>query len=134
MPLVIVLPNPGHGHVHLHLQSAHLEHNEGGLLHKMDPIVHIKVGHQEWTSVVCENGGKNPVWHGQHMAIETGLVGHQMHIKVFNTHAHQGHHIAEAEVPLKFFTEQGPREEWVQLHFNGHPAGRIHFKSEFHSH
>ena len=60
MPIVVVLPNPGHGHVHLHLQSAHLEHNEGGLLHKMDPLVHIKVGHSEWTSAVAEDGGKNP--------------------------------------------------------------------------
>mgnify|MGYP003353759181 CR=1 FL=1 len=134
MPIVVVLPQPGHGHVHLHLQSGHFEHNEGGLFHKMDPVVHIKCGHDEWTSAIAVHGGKEPRWEGQHMKIDTGLIGHHLKIHVYNAHVNQGHHIGEAEVPLAFFTEQGPREEWVELHFNGHKAGRLHFKSEFHSH
>ena len=118
-------------HLHLHLKSAHLEHNEGGILHKMDPVVHLRVGDQEWTSSICENGGKNPEWHLQHFVIHNHLLPHKLHIKVLNAHGGlQGVHIAEAEVPLGLFYERGDIEEWIPLHFDGHDAGRIHFRSE----
>ena len=135
MPIVVVLPQHGHGHIHLHLQHAHLEHNEGGLLHKMDPFVHLRVGDQEWTSSIAVDGGKNPEWHGQHFVVDVPTLPHKLHIKVFNAHGgNQGVHIAEAEVPFGLFHERGPCEEWVEVFHNGHKAGKVHFKSEFHSH
>ena len=135
MPIVVVLPAPGHGHIHIHLQHAHLDHNEGGLLNKMDPFVHLRVGDQEWTSKICEDGGKNPQWHHEHAKFDVPHLPHKMHIKVFNAHGgQQGVHIAEAEVPFAIFHENGPIETDVELHFNGHKAGHIHFKSEFHAH
>jgi len=65
--------NVNHGFIKLHLIEAHLERNLGSLLNKMDPFVFIKVGHQEWRSAVCENGGKNPRWTLQFMQIEANL-------------------------------------------------------------
>ena len=117
--------------LHLHLVQAHLEHNEGGFFDKMDPVVHLRVGDQEWTSSVAHHGGKNPQWQGQHFVIHNHILPHHLHIKVLNVHGgQQGIHIAEAEVPLLPFHQNGPCEESVQLHFNGHPAGKIHFRSE----
>ena len=135
MVIVVVLPEPGHGHIHIHLQSAHLEHNEGGLLHKMDPFVHLRVGDQEWTSKVDHHGGKNPTWENEHAVFDVPHLPHKMHIKVFNAHGgDQGVHIAEAEVPFAMFHENGPIEAWVDLHHGEHKGGRVHFKSVFHKH
>lgn len=39
--------------------------------------------------------------------------------------------IGHAAVPLAFFASRGPVEEWIELKFRGHPAGRIHLRSTF---
>ena len=57
-----------------------------------------------------------------------------MHIKVFNAHHSRDVPIAEAEIPFGFFTEHGPKEDWVEVFHNGQPAGKVHFRSEFHRH
>jgi hypothetical protein len=76
---------PG-GHINLHLKSAHLEHNLGGPLNKMNPFVTIRVGQQEWRSEVCHHGAKNPSWALQFMKIETNMFTHNMHIEVRDKH------------------------------------------------
>ncbi len=66
------------------------------------------------------------------MQIETNMFTHNMHIRVCDKDPLKAPLIGEADVPLSIFTQHGPREEWIQIHFNGHPAGRVHFQSEFH--
>jgi len=40
--------------------------------------------------------------------------------------------IGHARIKLAFFAVPGGRAEWIELFYQGYPAGRIHFKSEFH--
>ena len=100
----------------------------------MDPFVRLSIGKQEWRSAVCVNGGKNPHWQNQHMEIpvrklrklQKGVL-----IEVRDKDILHSEPIGHAVVPLEFFAGRGPREEWIELKFQGHPAGRIHMKSSF---
>ena len=136
MPIVVVLPAPGHGHIHLHVKEAHIEHNEGGLFHKMDPQIHLSLGDHHWHTTIAENGGKNPKWHGEYMKCDIPVMPHHLKIRVLNLHGgKQDVVLGHAEVPFKIFHDEGPKDkEVVEFFHEGHKAGHIHFVSEFHSH
>lgn len=53
--------------------------------------------------------------------------GAKMHIEVINEGEQVGHHA----VDVGFFCNAGTWEDWLDLHFMGEFAGRIHFKSHF---
>lgn len=54
----------------------------GWLLNKMNPYVFIKAGEFEWTSAICENGGKKPKWQLQTMAIDKKFFNHNLEIEM----------------------------------------------------
>lgn len=61
------------GLLKLHIIRAELHHKVGGPLHKMSPIVHIHVGHQNYATAPCHHGGKEPRWTLQFMEIATNM-------------------------------------------------------------
>ena len=52
------------GLLKLHAVNAHLDYHEGPPLERMNPIVKVQIGMQEWHSDVCQGGGRNPSWGG----------------------------------------------------------------------
>ena len=121
------------GRVNIHLISAHLEIHAGHVGDKMDPVVHMRLGHdgQEWTSPVAVDGGHKPEWgHDAHCEWHFPVAHHTMHFKVRNANAHQDHHLGHAEVNFVELHEHehGHHEKEVRLTKDGADVGHIKFK------
>ena len=39
--------------------------------------------------------------------------------------------LGQARLPVRRFAVLGGASEWIELYFNGFPAGKIHFRSEY---
>ena len=123
-------------HVHLHVKKAHIEDGEGHIFNKMDPRIHLSLGDHNWHTSTCENGGKNPEWHGEFANFEVPSVPHKLHIRVMNMHGgHQDVVLGTAEVPFHIFHDEGKKDhEEVDFHHDGHKRGHIHFMAEVKHH
>lgn len=97
----------------------------------MNPVVLIKVNGIEWRSEVCVSGGRNPRWEFQHMDLEVANMEHEMYIEVRDRDPFTSQMIGHVRTKVGFFAVPGGRAEWLELFFEGYPAGRIHFRSEF---
>lgn len=53
---------------------------------------------------------------------------HEMHIEVID----RGEQIGHVKSEVGFFARAGTWQDWMELKFEGMPAGRIHFKTHFH--
>jgi hypothetical protein len=56
---------------------------------------------------------------------------HEIYIEVRDRDPLITEPIGHCRIKVEFFALPGGREEWLELFFQGYPAGRIHFKSEF---
>lgn len=97
----------------------------------MNPVVIIKVNSIEWRSEVCVSGGRNPRWEFQHMDLEVANMEHEMYIEVRDRDPFTSQMIGHVRTKVGFFAVPGGRAEWLELFFEGYPAGRIHFRSDF---
>lgn len=118
------------GFLKLHLVEAHLTHQDQ-LFERMNPVVIIKVNGIEWRSEVCVSGGRNPRWEFQHMDLEVANMEHEMYIEVRDRDPFTSQMIGHVRTKVGFFAVPGGRAEWLELFFEGYPAGRIHFRSDF---
>ena len=78
---------PTSGFLRLHVLAADLTHKTGGMMHKMNPYIDIHVGQlQNWRSLTCRDGGKEPRWNGQFMDIEVRHIGQMIDIVCRDDH------------------------------------------------
>ncbi len=54
-----------------------------------------------------------------------------MYIEVRDRDPFSSQMIGHVRSKVGFFAVPGGRAEWLELFFEGYPAGRIHFRSEF---
>ena len=80
-----------------------------------------------WRSEPAFEGGKEPDWEGSEFRMEVIDHRREMHIKVMNGEWLVG----QCRQEIGFFARAGRWSDWLELHFEGMPAGRIHFKTSF---
>jgi hypothetical protein len=134
-PVVVAPPAPRVnilGRLKLHLKEAKLQHHDGPMLERMSPFVAIKMnGREEGRSAIIEGGGRHPKWTLQFFEFEVLEMGHEIHIEVRDKNMIGSEMIGHARVPVSFFAKPGGMAEWIELFWQGMPAGNIHFKSEY---
>lgn len=81
--------------------------------------------------MIIEGGGRHPVWTLQFFEFEVLDLNHEIHIEVRDKDMIASQMIGHAMVPMGFFAKPGGAAEWIELKFQGFPAGNIHFKSEY---
>ncbi len=137
-PIVVDLSPPAepltHGHLKLRLNRAHIRFHEGPEFERMSPFVKINVEGFEWKSAHKERAGRDPEW-GEFAVMEMDVNRPEATMRI-ELKDHQGaldnSFLGFVEVPVHFFARPGGRTEWLELAFDGVPAGRVHFTSEFH--
>ena len=116
------------GFLKIHLKHARLDRHVGPEFERMSPHVIIKMDDFEWRSEDAFEGGKEPNWNEQELRMEVFDHRREMHIKVMNRFEQIGH----VKVDVGFFAKAGRWSDFMELKFEGMPAGRIHFKTHFH--
>ena len=126
-PMMDMMDGGRPGFLKVHLKHAKLDRHVGPEFQRMSPHVHIVVEDFEWRSEPAFEGGKEPNWDGQEMRMEVIDHRREMHIKVMN----DGEQVGHCRQPIGFFAKAGRWSDWLELKFEGFPAGRIHFKTHF---
>lgn len=110
------------GLLKLHAVNAHLDYHEGPLLERMNPVVKVKIGMQEWHSDVCQGGGRNPSWgvlnRMEHIVMDPMA---EVYIEVRDKDMLIGSEfIGQARVPINMFLKPveiaGHINEHIELH------------------
>lgn len=65
------------------------------------------------------------------MDIEVRNMEHEIYIEVRDRDPYTSQMIGHVTTRVNFFAVPGGRAEWLELFYEGYPAGRIHFRSEF---
>lgn len=67
------------------------------------------------------------------MEIQVKHRKHELHIEVRDKDHFGSEPIGSAVVGIEFFMREGGSfDEWIELHYRGQHAGKIHLKSHYH--
>ena len=119
------------GTMRIHVLEAHLTHKTQ-LIGKMDPYVVLKSREQEWKTPVCENGGKEPKWHHVHWDCQVHYLGDDLEFHVMDDEIGKDNKIGHGKTKLSALAVHGGFDEWFEIEFEGHAAGKLHLKAEWH--
>ena len=84
----------------------------------MQPYVNIRVGFQEWRSIISQHGGKTPRWFYQSFDIELKNLNQMMRIEVRDTLGNRQQVIGQIDQPVNTFAILGGAQEWVEITHN----------------
>ncbi len=118
------------GKLKLHVIEARLTHDTD--IGKMDPYVVIQVREQEFKTHVLKKAGKEPKWHGECFEIDVKYIGDDMTVKVMDEDVGADDLVGESKIKLSSFCVNGGLDEWYEIYFEGKPAGKVHFRGEWH--
>ena len=117
------------GTLKLHVIEARLTHDTDA--NKMDPYCIIQVREQEFKTSIKEEGGKEPKWNDV-FDIDVKYIGDDLTVKVMDDDIGKDDAIGEAKIKLSSFCVNGGLDEWYEIYFEGKPAGKVHFRGEWH--
>merc|ERR1712127_188368 len=90
----------------------------------------IRIGNREQKSAIVMGGGRHPIWTLQFFEFELFDLNEEVYIEIGDKDMVGSDMIGHVRRPGRFFVELGFREsEWMELHFQGFPAGNVHFKT-----
>ena len=117
------------GTLKLHVIEARLTHDTD--TNKMDPYCIIQVREQEFKTKVKEEAGKEPKWN-ECFDIDVKYIGDDLTVKVMDDDIGKDDTVGEAKIKLSSFCVNGGLDEWYEIYFEGKPAGKVHFRGEWH--
>ena len=98
----------------------------------MSPYCKLQSREQEWKSAVAKRGGKQPHWENEHFDIEVHYLGDDLHYEMWDHDVGKDDNIGVGSTKLAALVLNGGISEWFEIQFKGKPAGKIHFKTEWH--